>query len=1338
MRDAGRGSLASGEKPNARVPEYPDLSPIVHNRRREASPSTAGTLFHIWRAIQEWIALGDDDLLYLEGAEDIDRLRAQSATVIQLRQTIAPVSLNNEKLLTALSNFWEHHLANPDRVIQYLYCTTAGIALEENRPFASERPGLELWSEIRQSADPQKWAAVIGAIRDFLAVDQRVSTELRLFLAHATVEEVYDRLIARVEFDTWSDGTESVREDVRRSVIRHGTTLDIDRVVSIRVLPLLVDRVLDALVNPKVRRLSRADFDDVFSTAVTFPVPANQLLLATMGGSPVVLGVEQVLQTLYALRDGYKRRQTLFSDASLKLEQYGVVVLSGSSGKGKTQLAIDLASTNPGDWRMLELRTLDDASIARLLRAANTEQRTQATPKHLIVDDFNVEHDARVMQRALRELLETCAAADRRIIFTSYRSPDELIRANASLSVEATTFVSNFTEAEIQVLFAARGAPLDIVPALGRLVMLQTGGHPTLVDARVEGLRKLQFPRPTPSELLVIPADIVSELDRARRFTRTLSLDEQYMLYRASIPSRSLTRPQLLAFAAEPIPPAGAVDRAGAVLDGLIGVWFEEEAAEPRLRTSELLRGLAEWGTDPVWMQKARRALVRAIMQIEPIDVRDLMEALLQSLSSEYSSAVVRILMGLFTVSDREKLAMLGTIAPWLTAVGIGIPLLDSLKNPGVLSLLRSLQYKVAASSDDWRAAELIGDAVESDQDGDLMSFMTRLFVAGAAMTSPPAPADQMLRYGLLMRSAISELQELPADHPFASLAESTIDNVALDGIGGIVIGSIRNTDDLRSVVTKLGTIDEALARTIVEWSDDTGLIWRGVAATLIVSEADQESPNFIRLIEVLREFAALLVRLSIAPFAAQVVVSAAVICAERLGDVAAADDLIDSSVKQLELDAYLTRAKAVVRLAAEDWDAALALFKESFTAIKRTSDDVELPLDMRLAANAAGNVERFDEARELMEGAAALLESTRQPTMAAGMLMDAAFAAWRAGADVVAFKLADEAIRVLRSLSLDLDDARMQNTIRRFSFVLLVMTERRSRDVEKPELLPAIGFASNVDPLPEHALTVPFALLYASLALLEQRVLGTSSVVDSHFEDMSSGVGPQAAIAAYLRLNSIAVRGDIEALVPAIVAVQEASDQLRREGRFEATDYSFLGEPFVALTLLGRLSREPIYSGQIRAIEGDAAEAGLSNVEGALTKIASYMENRDEAKEAVVRGKDEADRRLASVAISASVDIGANLIFLAQQAQVALFGLGNEYMSSLEIIRNASVAVWRRALPQGALFKNDLDGSRSRLGEALDLDLAPREHLLQIFLAAESASNFGLQDAVRRFLEEE
>ena len=1316
--------------------EFPDLSPIVHNRRREASAATAGTLFHVWRAIEEWIALGVDDLLFLEGAEDIDRLKSGSATLIQLRQTVAPVSLNNQKVLTALTNFWDHHKANPDQTIHYHYCTTAGIALEKDQPFGSGRPGLELWNDIRQSADPKAWAGHIKAIRDFLARDPRVSSELREFLSSATVEDVHEHLIARVVFDTWSDDTETVRANVRRTVIQHGATLHIDRVVAVRVLPLLVDRVLNALVNPRVRRLARVDFDDVFSDAISFPVPANNLLLATVDGLRVVLGVEQVLRPLFALHDGYKRRQSTFSDASAILEEHGAVVLSGSAGKGKTQLAIDLALPNTDEWQMLELHGLDDASISRVLRAANTQQRVQGTPKHLVLDDFNVDNDPRLVQRALRELLDTSLAFDKRVIFTSYRRPDELSLAHASLNIDKFVFVSNFSEAEIQILLVSRAAPLELVPMLARLVMLQTGGHPTLVDARIEALRKVGYPRPTSDELLLTPPDVTTELDRVRRFTRTLSSDEQDILYRASIPHRSLTRSQLLSFAAEAIAPGGSVAHAGAVLDGLIGVWFEEDLIEPRLRTSELLRGLAEWGTNPVWMRNARRALVRAILRVEPVDVGDFMEALLQALSSDYSSGTCQILTSLVTISDRAKLAMLAQFAPWLTGIGIGIPLPESLKVPGLLSLLRVVQYKVAASSDDWDVAKSIGDSVESASGDDPMLLMTKLMVAGAAMASAPAPAGQMLGYGLLLRSALSQLQSLPADNPFSTLAESTVDKVAVEGISGIIIGSIRNTADLRDVVEKLSSLDEALAQSFLVWSDDAGLIWRGVAATLTLSEADGDAPEFVELIRVLHDFAALLTRLNVGSFAAQVIVTAAVIYAERLNDVAAADDLIDSSTEQLGLDAYLTRAKAVVRLAAEDWSGALNLFKESFEKIERSPDDVELPLDMRLAANAAGYLQRFDEARELMEGASQLLKSTTQPTMAAGMLMDASIAAYRSDDDVVAFGLAKRAIRDLESLKLALDDARLQNTIRRFSFVLLVMTERRSRDVKQPELLPVIGFASNVDPLPEHSLTVPFGLLYASLALLEQRVSGTSTIIDEYFDTMSVGEGPQAAIAALLRLNAIALRGDLEDLVPAVVAVHETAAQVGRAMSAEVADSSSLGVPFVELTLLGRLARERIYSERIREIEADAIGAGLTAVAQVLGRIAYFMDRLDEAREAVLRGNDEADRRLASIAISLSVDIGASLIFFAQQVQVAQFGLGNEFMSTLEIIRNASVAVWRRALPQGALFTNDVGGSRSRLSEALTLDLPARLHLLQIFLAAEKASKFRLQDNVRRFLE--
>lgn len=122
------------------------LSPIVHDRNREASASTAGTLYHVWRAIQEWIALDDDEEFFLEGAEDIDLLHRNVATLIQLRHTVGALSLNSQKVLEAIGHYWDHSRRNPSRHVRYRYSTIAGIAREQGRPLGSDRPGLELWA----------------------------------------------------------------------------------------------------------------------------------------------------------------------------------------------------------------------------------------------------------------------------------------------------------------------------------------------------------------------------------------------------------------------------------------------------------------------------------------------------------------------------------------------------------------------------------------------------------------------------------------------------------------------------------------------------------------------------------------------------------------------------------------------------------------------------------------------------------------------------------------------------------------------------------------------------------------------------------------------------------------------------------------------------------------------------------------------------------------------------------------------------------------------------------------------------------------------------------------
>ena len=52
-----------------------DNQPLANDPAREAAASMRGYWTQVWRSVLAWIDLGDAERLYLEGAEDIDRVR---------------------------------------------------------------------------------------------------------------------------------------------------------------------------------------------------------------------------------------------------------------------------------------------------------------------------------------------------------------------------------------------------------------------------------------------------------------------------------------------------------------------------------------------------------------------------------------------------------------------------------------------------------------------------------------------------------------------------------------------------------------------------------------------------------------------------------------------------------------------------------------------------------------------------------------------------------------------------------------------------------------------------------------------------------------------------------------------------------------------------------------------------------------------------------------------------------------------------------------------------------------------------------------------------------------
>lgn len=103
-----------------------NTKPLENDPRRAAVPTLNGFSFQIWRSIHRWVTLREGEVLFLEGAEDIDILGPGRAETIQVSETRAsgPITLRSKKVLMAIGHFWEHQEKNPE-LIQFRFLSTS-------------------------------------------------------------------------------------------------------------------------------------------------------------------------------------------------------------------------------------------------------------------------------------------------------------------------------------------------------------------------------------------------------------------------------------------------------------------------------------------------------------------------------------------------------------------------------------------------------------------------------------------------------------------------------------------------------------------------------------------------------------------------------------------------------------------------------------------------------------------------------------------------------------------------------------------------------------------------------------------------------------------------------------------------------------------------------------------------------------------------------------------------------------------------------------------------------------------------------------------------------------
>jgi hypothetical protein len=339
--------------------------------RRQAVPSLRGYAYQIWQSVYRWVTLGKDDVLYLEGAEDLDVFGPEKAETIQVKDTkkSGAVTLRSRDVLEAIGHFWEIQERNPSVTVFFRFLTTVERGHKQGSPFGSIC-GLDYWDSCKRSG------VDVHPLRTFLQSQESFPETLREFITSSNDDALRSHLIIRLDWDTGREPKEYIEELVSKAVAYYGQWYhQLPPSESLKVVSHLLKHVWDTVCRESNRRLEYFDFMVLFENVTTERVNKQELMLlrqlrasvgsgdsflphgtlGMVGSIPSIQGVD-ILTSPPPLPDRVARREDLVATLSQQAKTNGLLVLKGSTGMGKSTLAALITSAETQPWTWLRMR----------------------------------------------------------------------------------------------------------------------------------------------------------------------------------------------------------------------------------------------------------------------------------------------------------------------------------------------------------------------------------------------------------------------------------------------------------------------------------------------------------------------------------------------------------------------------------------------------------------------------------------------------------------------------------------------------------------------------------------------------------------------------------------------------------------------------------------------------------------------------------------------------------------------------------------------------------------------------------------------------------------------
>ena len=733
------------------------IQPLKADPKRQANDSLRGYLYQILHSVDAWLDLDDNEILYLEGAEDFDKISDDTATAVQVKDTRHPITLRSQEVNDAINNYWELRTNNPGMKVKFRFLTRSQIGAELGAPFGESQQGLRLWG--RCSGDE----ATITKISEFLQAEAKISQEVADFLKKAEPQQIYEQLIEPIAWETESKPASFVEKSISDKLALHGHGYGIFPSESNKVVNSLLKEAWSVATQEENRVLTRVRFLEIFEAQATETISTQQwrhyqqMLAATTGSvgagfiggsSDITIQSQPPIQTtIPPLYRDVIPRPDLRESIQTTLQSEGIAVIQGGTGRGKTTLAnLTAKAINGSSWLWLNFTDKDPSQVTPLLQQLAVEVSDQSSQVNIVLDDLNLQpQQLRGYEEVLGIMVYRVLESGAKLLITSQHKLPSNFSRRLDMSQPVIIHVPDFTISEIKQFAQQLGCPVDDVEAWAKVTQAQTSGHPRLVHALFAQLQRENWKRDIIESILQTPQELVDEREQARQLLLNLPEDQRELLYRLSLMSTEFRKDYALNIGKIPKP----ILHPGDIFDQLVGPWID--IVDERYYTiSPLLSNAAKEVWPESEINKLHFQVANAILETQNLSTTEAQAVLFHSIFGQNQISFIAVIRALLTAPEDNWKELSQKFLLWMRFKTDPSEELF----PGeafVNYLFRSLQYRIAVEAEPGFAPKIleIWDKETKQHEPHQLYLLSRLMLATQVLRYYQVllPAKQMVGY---------------------------------------------------------------------------------------------------------------------------------------------------------------------------------------------------------------------------------------------------------------------------------------------------------------------------------------------------------------------------------------------------------------------------------------------------------------------------------------------------------------------------------------------------------------------------------------------------------------